>query len=329
MRNKSKVYFVKLDELEKVKNILPEFDRPLGVKVHFGEEGNTTFVPADLIKKIADNLAGAVFVETSVLYKSPRRTATGHREVALQHGFDWLPIDFLDGEEGDDCLEVKIDGRQFQSCYLGKNLEKYKSLFVISHFKGHGGTGFGGALKNLAMGLACRRGKLAMHSLIKHSINKDKCIGCGVCASSCPVQAIAFDENKKAYIKQHKCISCSKCISVCPVSAVRIPWGGAGKKDLEERIAEYAFAAQKDKHCFYINFLINITKECDCVDKEMEIITKDIGVLASEDPVAIDQASYDLVSKQCSEFAGNSADNQLQRAEEVGMGSREYELINY
>jgi len=328
MSAKAKVYFVKIDEIEKIKELLPEFKMPLGVKVHFGEQGNTTFVPAKYIKQITDSLDKPVFVESSVLYKSPRRTAVGHKKLAQEHGFDWLPIDIMDGEVGDDCSEVDIEGQHFQKCYLAKNLEKYKSLLVISHFKGHGGAGFGGALKNLSMGLACRRGKLAMHSMIKHHIKKEKCISCGACIASCPVDAIAFDENKKAFINEEVCISCSKCISVCSVGAVLIPWGGAGKKELGERIAEYALAGQMGKQCFYINFLINITDSCDCVDKQMDKVTEDIGILISSDPVAIDQASYDLVLKQSHNIESFNNDAQLQHAEELVLGSRKYELIN-
>ena len=334
----SKVYFVKIDEIEKIKELLPEFEMPLGVKVHFGEQGNTTFVPAKYIKQITDFLDNPVFIESSVLYKSPRRTAIGHKELAREHGFDWLPIDIMDGEVGDDCFEVNIEGqpsgaealagKHFQKCYLAKNLEKYKSLLVISHFKGHRGAGFGGALKNISMGLACRRGKLVMHSMIKHHIKKEKCISCGVCIASCPVNAIAFDADKKAFINEEICISCSKCISVCPVEAARIPWGGAGKKELGERIAEYAFAGQKGRQCFYINFLINITDCCDCVDKQMEKMIEDIGILVSNDPVAIDQASYDLALKQSHDIESLNNDAQLQHAEKLGFGSRKYELIN-
>jgi uncharacterized protein len=326
--NKGKVFFLKLDGLNKIKDLLPEFNTPLGVKVHFGEAGNKTFVPANYVKQIADLVNEPTFIEASVLYKSPRRTAAGHKEVAHEHGFDFLPIDITDGETGDDCSEVKIDGKHFQNCYLGKGLEKYKSLLVISHFKGHMGAGFGGALKNIGMGLGCRRGKLAMHSMIKHHIKKEKCISCGACIANCPVNAIAFDENKKAFINQEICISCSKCIAVCPVEAVRIPWGGAGKIELQERIAEYAYAAQLNKKCFYVNFLINITADCDCMNIAMEKLTEDIGVLASDDPVAIDQASYDLVVAKHEEFKNHAADAQLRHGEELGLGSREYELIN-
>ena len=324
----SKVYFLKLGELNKIKNLLPEFNAPLGVKVHFGERGCDTFVPADYVRQITDLVNEPTFIETSVLYKSPRRTAAGHKEVAHEHGFDWLSIDFLDGEEGDNSLKIKIDGEYFKECYLGEGLEKYKDLLVISHFKGHGGAGFGGALKNLAMGLASRQGKLAMHASIKHNIKKERCVGCGECVSHCPVSAIEFDESRKAFIRQNKCISCSKCISVCPANAIKIPWGSTGKKELGERIAEYAYAAQLNKKCFYVNFLINITDDCDCNDRHMDAVTDDIGILASSDPVAIDQASYDLVLEKFDGFNDCNSDAQLQHAESLGLGNREYELIN-
>lgn len=327
---KSKVYFVKLDEIQKIKDLLPMFDKSAGVKVHFGERGCDTFVPAKYIKKITDNLDQPTFIETSVLYKSPRRTAAGHKEAAIEHGFDWLPIDFLDGEVGDDLLTIEINGKFCKECYLGKNLEKYKELLVISHFKGHGGSGFGGALKNLAMGLASRQGKLAMHASIKHHVTKDNCISCGFCISNCPVTAIEFDDVNKAFIKQDKCISCSKCISVCPVGAVKIPWGSTGRGDLGAKIAEYAYAAQLNRKCFYVNFLINITKDCDCNGKHMDAVVPDIGILASSDPVAIDQASYDLVAQHDGEVAKKfNNDAQLSHAAELGLGNRDYELINF
>ena len=326
--SKSKVYFIKTAEIKKIESLLPKFGVSPGIKVHFGERGCDTYVKADLIKQITKYLDKPIFLETSVLYKSPRRTAIGHREVAIEHGFDWLPIDFLDGAEGDNSLEVEINGKYFKKCFLGKNLQDHNEILVISHFKGHGGTGFGGAIKNLGMGLASRKGKLAMHSSIKHHINKEKCISCGACISHCPVNAIEFDVNKKAFIIQEKCISCSKCISVCPSGAVRIPWGSTGKQELGERVAEYAYAAQLNKQCFYVNFLINITAECDCSDFHMEKVIPDIGILASSDPVAIDQASYDLGLGQSSDFKKFNGDLQLQHGEELGLGSRNYDLIN-
>ncbi len=324
---KAKVYFIKLNELEKIKGLLPAFRRPLGIKIHFGEEGNITHLPASLVKPIAAMVADPTFVETSVLYKSPRRTARGHRRVALSHGFDFAPIDFLDGETGDDCQEIEINGQHFKKCYLGAGLDKYQSLLVISHFKGHGGAKFGGALKNLGMGLACRRGKLAQHASTKHKVNPEKCIACGQCLANCPVNAIAYNQAGKAEINQAICISCSKCISVCPREAIAIPWASTASQVLQEKIAEYALAGSRDKQCFFINFLVNLTPECDCQNKELKKLTADIGILASSDPVAIDQASYDLVLKQHPDFKDYNAEYQLQHGAKMGLGEREYELI--
>jgi uncharacterized Fe-S center protein len=323
----SKIYFIKLNELNKIKDLLPEFTSSLGVKVHFGEEGNKTFVPAELIKPIIDMVGHPTLIECSVLYRSPRSKALTHRKVALKHGFGFAPIDFLDGPEGDDCLEVKIKGKYFERCYLGKGLEKYKSLLVISHFKGHGGSGFGGALKNIGMGLASRRGKLAIHSSIQHSVNQKKCTGCGTCIKNCPVNAISLDKGSKAVINREKCVSCSKCISVCPVEAIAIPWSSHGRQVLSERIAEYALAVSRKRQCFFVNFLINITSNCDCLGDFMEKLTEDIGVLISSDPVAIDQASYDLVCRQFVGFKEFSGEYQLEHAESIGLGKRAYDLI--
>lgn len=327
--DKSKVYFIKLDEIEKIKNILPEFSAPLAMKVHFGEKGNVTFVPAEYIKKIAEMVSEPTLVETSVLYRSPRSYAAGHRAVALEHGFDFAPIDFLDGEAGDDTFEMPIAGKHFQKCYLGKNLEKYQSLLVVSHFKGHGAAIFGGALKNLGMGLAARRGKLAQHASIKHSVSHDKCLGCGQCVSECPVRAISFQDDGKVEIDHEKCISCSKCISICPAKAIEIPWASTGTDTLQERIAEYALAAAQGKKTFFINLLINITAECDCAGKVMDKIAPDIGILASADPVALDQASCHLLIENNPDLRRfQMGEAQLNHAEKLGLGNRQYELIN-
>jgi len=326
--SKSKVYFVKLNELNKIKNLLPEFIPPLGIKVHFGEEGNLTYLPAAYVKKIAGMVENPTLVECNVLYKSPRSQADTHKKLAREHGFDFAPIDFLDGEYGDEAMEVEINGQHFKTCYLGKGLAKYKSLLVISHFKGHITAGFGGAIKNLGMGLASRRGKLAQHAFVKHKVDSEKCISCGLCLANCPVEAITFDENQKAKINQEICISCSKCMAICPVRAIEVPW--AEKEELSvfrQRLAEYALAGARGRQCFFINFLINITEKCDCAGEEMKPMTDDIGVLISADPVAIDQASYDLVVKQCKDFAKQKGDEQLEHGAKIGLGAREYELI--
>lgn len=233
---------------------MPPLGNPLALKTHFGEDGNKTSLPAEPVKRIARMKENPVLVETSVLYRGRRSRASTHRELALENGFDFAPLDLLDGEEGDDSLEAEIAGDHFNVCYLGKGLEEYRSLLVVSHFKGHVLSGFGGALKNLGMGLASRRGKLNQHESIKHQVNKKKCIGCGVCIRHCPAEAISQNKNAKAEIDINSCISCSKCISVCPQEAIEAPMLETGTQTLQERIAEYAYAASRDKECFYINF---------------------------------------------------------------------------
>jgi len=325
--SKSKVYFVKLNELDKIKDLIPELSGPLGVKVHFGEEGNNTYLPAKYVKEISSWLDNPTLIETSVLYKSVRSEVGSHRKLALRHGFNFADIDFLDGATGDDSMAIKIDKKHFKECWLGSGLAKYRSLLVASHFKGHISAGFGGALKNLGMGLASRRGKLSQHAFVKHSVDPEKCISCGICINNCPVNAISFDENQKAKINQEKCISCSKCIGICPVNAVTVP---LGKRDIgvfRERVVEYALAGAKNKKCFYINFLVNITEKCDCAGEVMKPMTDDIGILVSDDPVAIDQASYDLVVRQCEKFKEQNGDEQLAHGEEIGLGQRAYELV--
>ena len=328
MENKSKVYFVELNEIEKIKNLVPEFHGAMGLKCHFGEEGNDAYVPAEHIKKIAQMLDFPPLLETTVLYRSPRSRASTHKELAIRHEFDFAEIDILDGEEGDASMEVNLEkmnaDTNMEKAFLGENLQNYESLLVVSHFKGHELSGFGGAIKNLSMGLASRRGKLDMHAGVKHQVKQEKCTGCSACIQNCPVDAITLDENNKAYIDKEVCISCSKCISVCPVTAIGIPWSSIGLEEFQDRLAEYALAGTFNRQCYYINFLINIVPLCDCMGVKQERMTDDIGILVSNDPVAIDQASFDMVIKQCPEFEAHSSEAQLSHGEAIGLGKREY-----
>lgn len=327
----SKVYFAhnleNLPELIEKYDLLTGFSEPVGVKVHFGEKGNETFISAKRIAEVVKLVKNPTLVECNVLYKSDRSKASSHIKLAKEHGFDFAPIDILDGEEGDEEIELDIDsGKHFKKARIGRGIEKYKSLLVVSHFKGHGANGFGGANKNVGMGLASRAGKLALHASIKHNIDTDKCISCGNCINNCPVGAIDYNDNGKAIIDEDKCISCSKCISACNFGAVEIPWGSTNKEVLQERIVEYTQAVVKNKKCLYINFLENITSKCDCIGESMELMTSDIGILVSADPVAIDQASYDLITKKCPEFTNLGGTRQLEYGEEFGLGSRKYSL---
>ncbi len=325
MSNKAKVYFLKLDQLENIKDLAPEFKGTLGLKCHFGEKGNDAFVPAEYVKKISGLFGYPNLIETSVLYRGPRSEARSHIELAREHGFNFAEIDILDGAVGDDNHAVELPDLK-KTCYLGAHLADYNSLLVSSHFKGHGIAGFGGAVKNLAMGLASRRGKLAMHAGVKHQVDPGICTACGTCIANCPVNAIAFGDNSKAVIDQEICISCSKCISVCPVEAIHIPFGSLSTEEFQARLAEYALAAVTGRQCFYVNFLINIVPQCDCMGAKQARLTDDIGVLASGDPIAIDQASFDLVTEQYPQFKAHDGEGQLNHGEMIGLGTRGYQL---
>jgi len=188
-------------------------------------------------------------------------------------------------------------------------------------------VGFAEAMKNLAMGCASRGGKLAQHAkVIRPRIKNRACDKCGLCEKRCAVNAITIGE--KSYIDYEKCISCAACNAICPKKAIKIIlWRSVlnifGNR-FRERIAESAYAAQKDKKIIYVTFAINITRECDCDSRTMKPIVQDIGILASTDPVAIDQACYDMVKESGKKLRGSHI---LRYAEEIGMGSRNYQIV--
>jgi len=318
------------------KAINPHFSGKTGIKVHFGERGNETFLNPKYVheiyneaKKIEPDIA---LVESNVLYRGSRTNRKDHLATAKEHGFDFAPIVICDGEFGEDNWVIPVNLKHFKEVYIGKELKGFKNLIVISHFKGHGANGFGGTLKNIGMGLGSRAGKMAMHSAFKLIVDPDKCLGCGVCASKCGADAIEIKDGK-AIIDFQKCVRCAGCIANCPQGAVTIPWGSQSSEDLQERIVEYCFGIlQELKGIFYINVIENITAKCDCVGEKMKKIAPDIGIVGSTDPVAIDQASYDLLKDKVGEDVFKKIHNidstrQLSYAEKLGLGNTKYELI--
>jgi uncharacterized Fe-S center protein len=193
-------------------------------------------------------------------------------------------------------------------------------------------TGFGGALKNIGMGSASKAGKYAMHNESKPSLNLSRCIGCGICAKFCAQGALKL-EGGKIKIDIGKCAGCGQCIVNCAQKVFRISWD-VGSKNLQERICEYGAGVLKGKNCANINFLNHISKYCDCFTfVENNPIMPDIGIIAGKDPVSVDQASYDLVNKT---FGGDFLKSifpdidpliQLKYAQDIGLGGREYDLI--
>ena len=256
----SKVYFSK--NIEKIidKIDFSKLGKKVAIKVHFGEKGCVTYINPEIVRKVYTKIESfgkeAVLVECNVLYKGSRTNTTDHLKTALENGFSDMQIDILDGEKGEEF--VLLEG-----CKIGKGIEKYDSLVVISHFKGHSATGFGGALKNVGMGLGSRAGKLDMHSKIRPSIS-DKCVGCGICVEHCNANAIKIEKGK-AKIDEKKCEGCAMCVALCNNGAVEVPWQGRTAEDLQKRIAEYAKGAlSKFSNPIFINVLEKITAECDC-----------------------------------------------------------------
>jgi hypothetical protein len=235
-----------------------------------------------------------------------------------------MPIDILDGEHGEEFIEVN-------GCKIGKGIKKYDSLIVFSHFKGHIVAGFGAAIKNTGMGIGSRAGKLYMHSELKPYIKSEKCTACGACIKNCDSDAISMVEGK-AQIKSDLCVGCAMCIAVCNFGAVQVPWEGGSSDALQKKQAEYTKAVLSlFKNPIFINVLQNITKDCDCFGVSQKPLMDDIGILYSTDIVAIDKASLDLAIKH-SEGSFDKINsinryNQIELAEKEGLGKSKYELI--
>jgi uncharacterized Fe-S center protein len=273
--------------------------------------------------------------DASTIYVGKRADAVHHLVVAANHGFTLgkcnCPVIIADGLRGNAGVDVEVNLKHFSKVSIANAIHYSDSLVFMSHFKGHEISGFGGALKNMGMGCGTRAGKYAMHDRLQPSINDDKCLGCEQCVKWCNTQALRV-ENKKIHLTPEKCAGCGECILSCPQSVFTIPWDES-VSDVQEKIVEYAFGAIKDKPHFCINFLNHITKFCDCYPDRGKPLLPDIGVLASDDPVALDMASADLVNQQFkgdffkSIFPGIDWNVQLDYAEKLGLGTRKYELV--
>jgi len=324
----NKIYFTQ--NIEKIiENVdYSKLGQKVAIKVHFGEAGCTTFMDPKLVKKVYQKIESlgkkATLVECNVLYKGSRTNRNDHLKTAKDHGFVDMDIDILDGENGQNFVEIN-------GCKIGAGIKKYDSLIVLSHFKGHGMAGFGGAIKNIGMGLGSRAGKLDMHSEVKPFINSSNCVGCGLCVKNCDANAITISHNK-AFINKDKCIGCAMCIAVCPHDAASVPWDSGTNDYLQKKIAQYAKAVLSlFPHPIFINILEKITKDCDCMGSPQKQIIDDIGIIYSTNIVAIDQASLDLAN-QFSNHKFNkinkvNKDNQLKIASKLGLGKTDYQLI--
>ncbi|MDR2972252.1 MAG: DUF362 domain-containing protein [Bacteroidales bacterium] len=300
----------------------------IGIKVHFGEDGNEYFVPATMVEPLANALK-ATLVETNTAYNGRRTKTDTHIKLAHDHGFNFAPIDILDSGG---TIELPINGgKHFKTALLGKNLENYSTIIYFTHFKGHGSSGFGGCIKNASMGMATPLGKRLMHNKDFPKCKPENCISCGICQKDCPTDAISIEPLE---INLNKCIGCGKCISSCPKGAIVRPENEEQKLIFLEKLVEYAKPAIENVNSVYFNIIMNVSPSCDCSSKPKEPFVSDIGILASTDIVAIEAAAHDLVDQahQCNDaflkVNSVSGKHQIIYAEQMGMGSRKYKLID-
>jgi hypothetical protein len=366
MKMPSKVYFTDmrakhglnlLDKLGKLYDAagFQEFIKPkelVALKVHFGERGNTSYIRPQFLRKIVDKVKAAggkpFLTDANTLYVGSRANAVDHLITAIENGFPYsvvnAPLIIADGLNGKDYRTVEVNLKHFKEVKIGSAICHADSFIAVSHFKGHEATGFGGTLKNVGMGSGCRSGKQQMHSDLLPRIKDGKCLACGRCIKWCPGEAISVAE--QAIIEYEKCIGCGECTVTCPHGAIGINWK-TQQDVIQEKIVEYAYGVLKDKKdkAGFITFVMGVTPDCDCVSYSDAPIIGDVGILASRDPVALDQACIDLVNQQAglkNSRLGeeNQAEDkfgtlypdvdwrvQLAYGEEIGLGTRDYELV--
>ena len=326
----------------------------VAVKLHMGERGTTAYLRPIYARKAVEKIiaeGGKPFLtDTTTLYRGQRGNAVDYLNLSVANGFGpaavGAPVIIADGLTSADVAETKVDLKHFQTVKYASGVHQADALVVLSHFKGHLASGFGGAIKNVAMGLGSRSQKQRMHGDVKPKLRKAKlCIACGQCAEICPADAIRIEQ--VARFDHDKCIGCAECITTCPVGAIQILWNESTDR-LQEKMAETmtGIVGEKKGHVAYFNFLLDITPDCDCFPWSDTAMAPDIGILGSKDPIAIDQASVDLLNqgpgipgsalpgalepgqdKLRALYPAVDWTRQLAYGQEIGLGSREYELV--
>jgi uncharacterized Fe-S center protein len=326
----------------------------VAVKVHFGEKGNHTFVRPIFVRRVVEEIKGAggkpFLTDSSTLYPGERKEAVSALRCAVENGFDFAvvgaPLIMSDGLRGHSAQDVPVDGEILKSVNIGVEILEADALVAVSHFKCHELTGFGGTIKNLGMGCASRTGKMQQHSTIAPKVAEKICTGCAVCLKSCAHDAISILEGRAA-INPDLCVGCGRCITSCQLKAINVQWNEDSSLVMR-KMAEYALGAVKDKagKTLYLNFITQVSPACDCYGHADAPIVNDIGICASTDPVALDQACADLVNNargnqdtalQTGHEPGGDKFRgvypeidwqvQLAHGEKIGLGSRKYELV--
>lgn len=329
----------------------------VAIKMHFGEPGNLAFLRPNYARAVVDvvkELGGKPFLtDCNTLYPGRRKNALEHLLAAAENGFNYIscgcPIIIGDGLRGTDDVEVPVhNGELVKNAKIGHAVMDADIIISLSHFKGHEATGFGGAIKNLGMGCGSRAGKMEQHTSGKPAIDLEKCRGCRRCAHECGSDAITY-LNGKAVIDYDKCKGCGRCIGACSFDAVYNE-NSCANELLDRKMAEYAMAVCQNRPCFHISLVQDISPNCDCHGENDAPILPDIGMFASFDPVALDQACADaclqatpIANSQLGEhlakpdwhhhhdhFLDSNPNVEweatLDQAEKIGLGTRAYEL---
>jgi len=336
---------------------LTDIIRPGGlvaIKMHFGEKGGHAYIRPTFVRRIVDQVKAAggkpFLTDSSTLYPGERKEAVSALTCAIENGFAYAvvnaPLIMSDGLRGHSARRVAVPGELLGAVDIGLEILEADTLIVLSHFKCHELTGFGGAIKNLAMGCSSREGKLEQHSTVAPSISAKHCTTCGACLKACAHEAIDLSSGQ-AILDSARCVGCGRCITVCEPQAIRIQWNEESILVMK-KMAEYALGAitGKNRQVLYVNFITQVSPACDCYGHSDAPIVPDLGILAATDPVALDQASADLVNQArglpntamqtghepgCDKFRGVYPlidwEVQLEHGEKVGLGRRAYELV--
>ncbi|MFA4991432.1 MAG: DUF362 domain-containing protein [Candidatus Omnitrophota bacterium] len=313
-------------------------DEFIPLKLTIGDSQCVYHMSPDLVKitvsKIKETGAKPFLFDTNVIYKGERLNAIDHMTLAQGKGFGHTkvgaPFIVADGLFGQDGREYQIDSKNIKKIKIPSFIGMLDNLVCLSHATGHVLAGYAGAIKNIAMGMSCRPTKQAQHSSLKPHVIDKKCVSCGCCVKICPAGAISL-QKEKALIDQSKCVGCGECICACKFDAIFINWS-EDHNVFAERMADTAnFILSKFKNKFFITFAFDITKECDCIStKNEKIFSKDLGILASRDPLALDKATVDLISEGAlaRERLHDSYRHLLEYGREQGLGSMDYNLVD-
>ena len=333
----------------------------VAIKMHFGELGNMTYLRPNYAKAVADMVrecGGKPFLtDCNTLYPGSRKNALEHLYCAWENGFTPLsagcPVIIGDGLKGTDDMEVPVEnGEYVKSAKIGRAVMDADIFISLTHFKGHEMTGFGGTIKNIGMGCGSRAGKKEQHCNGKAVIDESKCRGCKACLKECANDGLVFDaERRKMTINEENCVGCGRCIGACNFDAIDFAQDAA-IRELNCRMAEYAKAVVQGRPNFHISLICDVSPTCDCHSGNDTPIIPDVGMFASSDPLALDQACVDACLKQ-TPLPGSQLTDEMQRpgfhdhhdhfdntnpnteyksclahAEKIGLGTRRYELVH-